>query len=250
MAQPQESPWSCLADPLQRLLRNNLCGYATSLLEAVAQIADLAAWKSGSAAAGVLSTLELAKRAIAIEARVTPFVDLAGTQLLDNNDDLTWFINGQSGSAEPSLAPSHCHHRGCGCCFCTKAKAAPMNAATPPTCPLHAYQQTLANALLARSAQIFLYIVVSGSNPHLLEIQTAVRNGVQLLRQWKKYEELVGHMAVSWPLLVMMSIAIDGEERELLRSAVTACGKTWAYPNEHGQTEIAYALSSQSIDLY
>ena len=245
-AQPQEPPWSCLADALQRLPQNSLCGYATSLLETIAQIADLAAWKSGSAAAGVLSTLELAKRAIAIEARVTPFVDVAGRQLLDDNDDVARFTKGQSRSAEPPPVPAHSYHRGCRCCFCSETKATTTIAATPPTCPLHAYQQTIANALLARSAQIFLYTVVSGPNPHLLEIQAVVRSGVQLLRQ---YEELVGHMAVSWPLAVMMSMAVDGEERELLRSALTACGKTWAYPNEHGQTDIAHALSLCSIDL-
>ena len=170
--------------------------------------------------------------------------------LPNNNDDVTRFINAQSSSAEPPLTPAHCYHRGCGCCFCSKTKATATNAATTPTCPLHAYQQTLANALLAHSAQIFLYIVVSGPNPHLLEIQTVVRSGVQLLRQWKKHEELIGHMAVSWPLAVMMSMAVDGEERELLSSAVTACGTMWAYPNEHGQTEIAHALSFQSTDLY
>ena len=246
-AQPQEPPWSGLTEALQRLPQNNLSGYATSLLEAIAQIADLAAWKSGSAAAGVLSTLELAKRAIAIEARVTPFVDLAGRQLPDNSDDVTRFISGQSSSAEPPLVPAHFYHRGCSCCFCSKTKATTTNAAGQPTCPLHAYQQTLANVLLARSAQIFLYTVVSGPNPHLLEIQTVVRSGVRLLRQ---HEELLGHMAVSWPLTVMMGMAVEGEEQELLSEAVATCGKTWAYPNEQDPIGIGHALCFQSIDLY
>lgn len=119
-----------------------------------------------------------------------------------------------------------------------------------PTCPLHAYRQALANALLALSAQIFLYIVVSGPNPRLLEIQAVVRGGVQLLRQWEKHKEMIGHMALSWPLAVMTSMAVGVEEREVLSSAVTAYGGIWAYPNEQGPVEIGQALPFQPMELY
>ena len=238
-AQPREPPWSRLADTLQRLPDNNLCGYATSLLEAISQIADLAAWKTSSAAAGILSTLELAKRAHAIEARVAPFVEWGRKQPLDKDDDKVWSTNGHDGGAEPPLAPAHCYHRGCGCRFCSKAKATTnSNTALMPTCPLHAYRQALANALLALSAQIFLYIVVSGPNPRLLEIQAAVRKGVQLLRQWEKHKEMMGHMALSWPLAVMKSMALGVEEREVSSEAVIACGRLWAYPDEQGRIEL------------
>ena len=252
-AQPQEPLWSRLADTLQRLPDNNLCGYATSLLEAISQIADLAAWKTSRAAAGVLSTLELAKRAHAIEERVGPFVEVDRRRLLDH-DDKTRSINRQNGGTEPPLAPAHYYHWGCSCCFCSKAKATYTAASTTPACPLHAYWQALANALanalLARSAQIFLYIVVSGPNPRLLEIQAVVRGGVQLLRQWEKHEEMMGQMALSWPLAVMTSMAVGVEEREVLSSALIACGRMWANPNEQGQIEIGQALPFQSMEIF
>ena len=247
-AQPQEPPWSRLADALQRLLYNNLCGYATSLLEAISQIADLAVWKTSSAAAGVLSMLELARRAHAIEARLTPFVSMDRRQLFDMDDETTP-INRENGGSEPRLAPAHCYHQGCGCSFCSKAKAT-TTAALMPTCPLHAYRQVLCNALLAYSAQILLYIVVSGPNPRLLEIQTAVRGGVQLLRQREEHTEIMGYMALSWPLAVMKSMAMGTEEREVLNEAVTACERTWAYPNEQGQIGLRQALPFQSMELY
>ena len=243
-AQPQEPRWSCLADALQRLLDNNLCGYAIPLLEVISQIADLAVWKTSSAAAGVLSMLELAKRAHAIEARVAPFLEMGRGQPFDK-DAKTRSIGQQNGGAEPRLAPAHCYHRGCGCSFCNRAKAT-TTAAFTPTCSLHAYRQTLSNALLAHAAQVFLYIVVSGPNPRLLEIQAAVRGGVQLLRQWEKHKEILGHMALSWPLAVMTSMAMGAEDREVLNTAVAACGGMWAYPNEQGQIKLGQALPLQS----
>ena len=77
--------------------------------------------------------------------------------------------------------------------------------------------------------------MVSGPNPRLLEIQAAVRGGVQLLRQWEKHEEIMGHVALSWPLAVITSMAMGAEEHEVLSAAVTACERTWAYPDEQGQ---------------
>ena len=104
-----------------------------------------------------------------------------------------------------------------------------------PTCPLHACRQAICNILLAYSAQILLYLVVSGPNPRLLEIQAAVRGGVQLLRHWGKHKEIMGHVALSWPLAVITSMAMGAEEREVLSAAVTACKRMWAYLDEQGQ---------------
>lgn len=60
----------------------------------------------------------------------------------------------------------------------------------------------------------------------------------------------MGHMALLWPLAVMVSMAVDVEEREVLSSAVTACRRTWAYPNEQGQVDIGQGLSLHSMELY
>lgn len=247
-ARPQEPPWSRLAETLQRLPNDNLCGYATSLLEAISQIADLAAWKTSSAAAGVLSTLELAQRAHDIEASVAPFVEIGREQPLDDDDKIR-SVNRQNCSAVPPLALAQYYHQGCCCCLRSKANAT-TTATITPTCPLHAHRQTLANALLARSAQIFLYIVVSGPNPRLPEIQAAVRSGVRLLRQWEKNREIMGHMALSWPLAVMTSMAVGIEERQVLSSAATACKGMWAYPDEHQQVETEQAPTFQLVDFY
>lgn len=179
--------------------------------------------------------------------RLAPYADVKKKQLLDDNDDKAGFINGQNGRAEPPLAPVHCYHRGCNCFFCSKAKTTTTTFTTTQTCPLHAYRQTLANVLLAHSARIFLYIVVSGQNPRLPEIQAVVRSAAQLVRQ---NEEMMGHMALLWPLAVMVSMAVDVEEREVLSSAVTACRRTWAYPNEQGQVDIGQGLSLHSMELY
>ena len=152
-AQPQEPPWSHLAHALQRVL-NNICGYATSLLEAISDIADLAVWKTGSAAAGVLSVLELAKRAQAIEARVVPFIRMDRNQPLEIDNETT-SIDRENAGGELRLGPAHYYHWACGCSFCSKAKAT-NNAGSMPTCPLHAYRQAVCNTLLAYSAQILL----------------------------------------------------------------------------------------------
>lgn len=232
-AQPQEPLWSHLAHALQHVLNNNICGYATSLLEAISDIADLAVWKTSSAAAGILSVLDLARWAQAIKVRVTPFISMDRHQLSEIDNETT-SIDRENAGGELRLAPAHCYHWSCGCFFCSKAKAT-TNAGPMPTCPLHAYRQAVCNTLLAYSAQIILYIVVSGPNPRLLEIQAAVRRGVQLLRRWEKHKETMGHVALSWPLAVITSMAMGAGEREVLSAAVTACERTWAYPDEQGQ---------------
>lgn len=216
-ARPEESPWPRLAETLHRLPNDDLGGYAASLLEAVSQVTDLAAWKASSAAAGVLSTLELAKRAHDIEASVAPFFEVGGKQALDSNGEVK-SLSRQNGSAEPPIATTQCCHQGCYCCFRSKTNPTATVAATA-TCPLHARRKSFANALLARSAQIFLYIVVSGPNARLPEIQESVQEGVRLLQQWEENKEAMGNIAFSWPLAVMANMAIGTEEREVLSSA-------------------------------
>ena len=231
-------------DRLQRLPNDNLCGYATPLLEAVSEIADLAAWKISSAAAGILSTLELAKRAHNIEASVAAFFDVNRKQPRDAD---TGFVNLNKRHAEPPIVLAQYYHDGCCCCFRNKTNASSAATVTA-TCPVHARRQTLANALLARSARIFLHMLVSGPNPRLPEIQANVQDSVQLL-QWEENKEIIGQMALSWPLAVLRSMAVGIEDHEVLSSAAALCGGLWTYPDEQGPVEVKQASAFQFIDF-
>ena len=95
--------------------------------------------------------------------------------------------------------------------------------------------------------------MVSGPNPRQLEIQAAIRaairGGVQLLRQWEKHTEIMGRVALSWPLAVMTRMAMGAEECEVLSAAVTACERTWAYPDEQGHIGLRQGRLFQSMEF-
>lgn len=211
---PQDISWSFIARTLENVSDKNLCGNHLSLVKVIWRIEDLATWIRGSADTGVLSTLELAKRAHEIDSSITPFI-IADENQLFQKDDEEHSMSKQRNEAKPFSIAVPCYRQS----ICTRSSSTSSRDAASseiPTCSYHSHRELQANALLARAAQVFLHIVVSGPNPCLPEIRNAVQGGISLLLQWNMTGDMADYQTFSWPLAVIRSMAFSAEDREKL----------------------------------
>lgn len=178
--------WPSLSEILQSI-PDNLCGYSTNLLAALSKVSDLAVWKEERTAVGVLSTLELARRAHEIENMLSAFKELMPGHFYAGHDYLQ----------EMQIYPRGTAHHSQFCIDQTRNNGIAST---------DRYLQQLTNMILARAAQIFLHSVVSSPNPRLPEIKLVVHSGIRLLRQ-AETAILTGQIAVAWPLSIISRMA-------------------------------------------
>jgi hypothetical protein len=155
------------------------------LLNCIRNVNDLARWKSEATRTASLSVMDLVARARAIESEL---------------DDITYGCfesGGESGTNEAgdgtTTTTPHCLFRCGGPPPPAKENPFENNAGqssrssssaglVQPMCSWHQWLDEVVSEAFSHGARIYLYSVVSGSNPKLREIQRSVERAIELFK--------------------------------------------------------------------